>query len=138
MRRVCTAVGLTILLVAFAAEPAGAHESYDLVLPGRMAVLGPDGKTASVTRFEIRRSTLEELGSRRTLCYGLDGKETSVKLGEHPGTSSRWILTKIRARGDTEYVSVQAAEGKLKGWYLDYTEELDKAASGHTAHPAPA
>jgi hypothetical protein len=131
MKQVRNAVGVTILLVLAAAEPAAAAQV--LVLPFRMAVEGPDGETVWFERFRTSNSRLMKVASRQALCYSLDGKEPSVRLGKDTEAGPRWIFTKVRAEGGTAYVTVQAAEGKFKDWYLDYTEEPGKSGPGDTA-----
>jgi len=64
------------------------------------------------------------------LAYDLDGKDKTVRFSRRsawpsstePHEASQWVLT-----GGT----VQAAEGELKGWYLDYDpEELKLEGNG--------
>jgi hypothetical protein len=82
-----------------------------------------------VARFTIRGAILKDLATQQPLCYDLEGTDATVKLGGMEGTGNQWTFTLVRARGDTEYVTVQAAAGKRKGWYLDYTVEQPPAGS---------
>ena len=48
------------------------------------------------------------------LAYDPQGKDKTVRFSRDPRAASQWVL----AGG-----SMQAAEGELKGWYLDYDPE---------------
>jgi hypothetical protein len=67
------------------------------------------------------------------LAYDLDGVEKGVVLANRPGWGSKWDFHFGKdAEGNTVH-TLRAAEGRLNGWYLDYTTE-DGPAPGEVRH----
>jgi hypothetical protein len=135
-----------IVAVMLASGTAWAAETYSISIPhevgtfnvlgGKPFVLapgterGPGGNALDVARRD--QTQIVHYSSGKPLCYDLEGKDKAVTLGKQEGASSLWQLTKVGGRGGSDYVTVQAAEGKLKGWYLDCTEKEEKVEwSGH-------
>ena len=52
------------------------------------------------------------------------------RLVKKDGSGCQWIAIKIGTRGESDQITLQAAEGKFKGWYLDCTEEEEKIEIG--------
>ena len=136
------AVRAAILIVLLVAAPAWARETYSIrpegrggfnVIDGQPVILspgqsGPAGNALDVANKSV--TTITHYGSKKLFCYGLDGKDKKVTLGGGDGAGSDWLVTKIGGRGDADTVTIQAAEGKLKGWYLDCAAEEEKLQSG--------
>jgi hypothetical protein len=141
-----SAIVAAILILLAAAAPAWAGESYSIspegvgqfnVIDGQPVILspgesGPGGNALDVVKKPV--TTITHYGSGKRLCYSLDGKDKKVALGSGEGAGSDWLATKTGGRGDAETVTVQVAEGKCKGWYLDCAEEEEKLQSGDTTY----
>ena len=115
-------------------------ELYSLDFPtGRFNVIdgepcllrsGEQGPPGSA--LDIKRSSLVHFGSGEALAYPLKGSETPViTLGASVGTCTSWDLSGIKAKRGP----IRAAEGKYKGWYLDWSEsEREVNYNGKTLH----
>src|SRR5262249_35088557 len=82
--------------------------------------------------LDIKGSSLVHYRSGKALAYPLEGSKTPViTLGKSDGTSTSWDLSGIKGnRGP-----IRAAEGKYKGWYLDWSEsEREVNYNGKTLH----
>jgi hypothetical protein len=89
---------------------------------------GPAGNA-----IDFREDRLVHLASGNSLTYPLGGEDPRVSLGKSGEISGRWDFgfdVRDRARG-----TIRAADGKFKGWYLDWSdEETEVTADGKRYH----
>jgi hypothetical protein len=82
---------------------------------------GPAGNA-----LDHRGGELVHYGSKKPLAYPLDGESKVVRLGtnaESKAMGRDWKVSIIGGRGGSQIVTIQAAEGQFKGWYLDCADE---------------
>jgi hypothetical protein len=106
--------------------PAGAKFN---VIDGKPYVLrkgesGPPGNAVDINGKEF-----VHFGSGKALAYPLDGEGTTVVLGGE-GTGTQWDFSLPERGGST----IRAAEGKFKGWYLDWAEEEEEITSNNSTY----
>jgi hypothetical protein len=73
------------------------------------------------------------------LAYDPEGKDKAVFLTSKPGKGTKWRLARLKGPGAGLYeYSIRAAEGKVKGWYLDIDpkgeERRDAKGNSFTAY----
>ena len=147
MLRTFSVSGLAVLLSCLVATAAMARDQlYSIgfpqaegqfnVLDGRPYLLrrgesGPDGNAVDLQSGKH----LIHFGSHQALCYELDGTTPTVSLGKADSTSAEWELKHGEEKGGQRAVSIQAAEGKFKGWFLDWSaDEIEIESGGKTYH----
>jgi hypothetical protein len=73
--------------------------------------------------------TIEVLEPRKWggwhLAYDPEGKDPAVFLAEERGPGTQWKVTRLKGEKDLVF-TIQAAEGKYKGWYLDVAAKGEK------------
>ena len=86
---------------------------------GNAIDIKPDGKLIHVM-------------SEKPLAYPLDGDSPVITLGKVESVSDKWDHSAVVERRGGP---LKAAEGKFKGWYLDWSEtEAEIVAGGITFH----
>jgi len=61
----------------------------------------------------------------RRLAYDPQGKDKAVSLARGPAPGTKWKIAYVEGEQEADY-TIQAAEGKLKGWYLDVAEKAER------------
>jgi hypothetical protein len=137
MRSCLLLSGVTLSLAALA-PPAGA-DWHRIEFPGKgeLGVIG--GKVWVVSAPEepctwhlirgaqaghIQVLDPQEWKGRR-LAYDPEGKDKAVFLDKGLAPGTKWKITYVEGEQEPDY-TIQAAEGKLKGWYLDVAEKPEK------------
>ena len=121
--------------VVYSVDPRGKGLGEFNVLKGEPVIwaaganVGPGGNALDV-QGKQERTTIVHYESKKTLCYDMDGKDKKIRLVKKDGSGCQWIAIKIGTRGESDQITLQAAEGKFKGWYLDCTEEEEKIEIG--------
>jgi len=89
---------------------------------------GPPGNA-----LDVEGRSLVHYQSGKPLAYPLRGLGTPVvTLGKSDGTSTAWDLSAIEGERTGP---IRAAEGKYKGWYLDWSESQEQIDyKGETLH----
>lgn len=147
MRWALSVSGIAVLLPCLVAPAALAQDQlYSIgfpraagvfnVLDGKPYLLrseesGPPGNAVDLQNGKH----LIHFGSQQALCYDLDGTTPTVSLGKAGITSAEWEIKRGEEKGGPTAVSVQAAEGKFKGWFLDWSaDEMEIESGGKTYH----
>jgi hypothetical protein len=79
------------------------------------------------SRIYIQKDgSLIHLETKKPLSYPLEGDDPKVVLGAEKGTSDKWKFS-FGPKDDGESV-VRVAEGKFKGWYLDWDNKEHEVA----------
>jgi hypothetical protein len=132
------AVALLVILPASAdqlssvAFPTGMGEFN--VINGKPCLLRPGEKGPDfLLPVDIKGTSLVHFRSKESLAYPLGGTKTPViTLGKAEGVGTSWDLSGI---GPKRPGPIRAAEGKFKGWYLDWSDsETEVVFKGKTLH----
>jgi hypothetical protein len=140
--RDCLLLSCVALVLAALAPPAEAIDHYDIrfrdqgplgVLGGKVRVVFPNPEDYSweLRIFKGETTTIRVLEPGKWtgwyLAYDMEGKDEGVSLVKKRGPGTEWLLTKVEGKSD-DY-TLQAAQGKLKGWYLDVEEKGEKSVN---------
>jgi hypothetical protein len=140
MRSCMLLPGAALSLAALAPPAAADWHWVEFPGKGKLGVIG--GKAWVVARVETRphddfdwslfrggkteiRVLQPEEWQGRRLAYDPEGKDKAVFLARKPGPGQDWTITPLRGEQGAHY-TIQAAEGKLKGWYLDVAERPEQ------------
>jgi len=142
MRRFPVVVCLALLLLGGVAPSVGLAGRFDIlfarrdplgVIEGKVRVVCPPPEDYSweLLRSQGEPGTIRVLEPKkwtgRYLAYDPEGKDKAVFLAEKQSLGTKWVLTRVE--GGSSTYTIRAAEGELKGWYLDVEEKGEKLVS---------
>jgi hypothetical protein len=136
MRSCLLLTGVTLSLAALA--PLAVADWHRIEFPGKgdLGVIG--GKVYVVARphedfdWHLIRGAAGDIQvfqprewKGRRLAYDPEGKDKAVFLAEGLAPGTEWKTTDVEGEQEADY-TIQAAEGKVKGWYLDVAEKAER------------
>ena len=104
------------------------------IVDGRPVVIVA-GRSQSGNALDVGpspRTTLVDYSSRKALRYALEGRDRTVRLSDPTEPGCQWVLRSAKRRAGHEFneeldhVTIQVADGELKGWYLGMDEREEK------------
>src|SRR5262245_57171677 len=117
-----------IVIALLVMVPARAEDLFSVEFPmgefnvinGEPCLLRPGDRGPPGNALDIKGTSLVHFSSQEPLAYPLGGtKMPVVTLGTADGAGTAWDLSElVRGRRGP----IRAAEGKFKGWYLDWSE----------------
>lgn len=127
--------------ISITAHVASAKETYSIapvtelgrfnVIDGQPMILkgdGPPGNALDVKQAE--QSEIRHYASGKPLAYPSQSERSVVSLGAGADKETEWTFTHVKHRGGSEIVTVQAARGKFRDWYLDCAETEETLSIG--------
>ncbi len=96
------------------------------VVEGQPVLVRDRDQWRSGDPLDIRNGTqLVHFSSDKTLTYSLSGDSPLVTLGNAKDVSSKWDFPPGGTGGESVTFPIRAAEGKFKGWYLDWSDDTE-------------